>query len=133
LVSDIPAGDGKITNHFFYSVFLPASACSVQENSVRGRKKVFRCMDHLVLRHTSYMRGFTFPFSLSVGAQSSSQVQQLLFRTSLPTGSDVEDTTAVKRENSFHLSLFVKIQFSTQISLKAKLIVFASYHFLFCV
>jgi hypothetical protein len=36
------------------------------ENSVRGRKKVFRCMDHLVLRHPSYMRGFTFPFSLSV-------------------------------------------------------------------
>jgi hypothetical protein len=28
-------------------------------------KKVFRCMDHLVLRHPSYMRGFTFPFSLS--------------------------------------------------------------------
>ncbi len=38
------------------------------ENSVRGRKKVFRCMDHLVLRHPSYMRGFTFPFSLSVVA-----------------------------------------------------------------
>jgi hypothetical protein len=37
------------------------------ENSVRGRKKVFRCMDQLVLRHPSYMRGFTFPFSLSVG------------------------------------------------------------------
>ncbi len=36
------------------------------ENSVRERKKVFRCMDHLVLRHPSYMRGFTFPFSLSV-------------------------------------------------------------------
>jgi hypothetical protein len=35
------------------------------ENSVRGRKKVFRCMDHLVLRHPSYMRGFTFPFYLS--------------------------------------------------------------------
>ena len=53
------------------------------ENSVRERKKVFRCMDHLVLRHPSYMRGFTYmdhlvlrhpsymrgftyPFSLSV-------------------------------------------------------------------
>jgi hypothetical protein len=24
-------------------------------------------MDHLVLRHPSYMRGFTYPFSLSVG------------------------------------------------------------------
>ncbi len=35
------------------------------ENSIRERKKVFRCMDHLVLRHPSYMRGFTFPFSLS--------------------------------------------------------------------
>jgi hypothetical protein len=28
------------------------------------RKKVFRCMDHLVLRHPSYMRGFTYLFSL---------------------------------------------------------------------
>ncbi len=27
-------------------------------------------MDHLVLRHPSYMRGFTFPFSLSVGFPS---------------------------------------------------------------
>jgi hypothetical protein len=26
-------------------------------------------MDHLVLRHPSYMRGFTFPFSLSVVTQ----------------------------------------------------------------
>ncbi len=34
------------------------------ENSVRGRKKVFRCMD------PSYMRGFTFPFSLSVGSRA---------------------------------------------------------------
>jgi hypothetical protein len=29
-------------------------------------ENVFRCMDHLVLRHPSYMRGFTYPFSLSV-------------------------------------------------------------------
>ncbi len=36
------------------------------EISLSGRKKVFRCMDHLVLRHPSYMRGFTYPFSLSV-------------------------------------------------------------------
>jgi hypothetical protein len=36
------------------------------ENSLSGRKKVFRCMDYLVLRHPSYMRGFTYPFSLSV-------------------------------------------------------------------
>jgi hypothetical protein len=36
------------------------------EISLSGRKKVFRCMDHLVLRQPSYMRGFTFPFSLSV-------------------------------------------------------------------
>ncbi len=37
------------------------------EISLSGRKKVFRCMDHLVLRHPSYMRGFTYPFSLSGG------------------------------------------------------------------
>ncbi len=36
------------------------------EISLSGRKKVFRCMEHLVLRHPSYMRGFTYPFSLSV-------------------------------------------------------------------
>jgi hypothetical protein len=36
------------------------------EISLSVRKKVFRCMDHLVLRHPSYMRGFTYPFSLSV-------------------------------------------------------------------
>ncbi len=36
------------------------------EISLSGRKKVFRCMDHLVLRHPSYVRGFTYPFSLSV-------------------------------------------------------------------
>jgi hypothetical protein len=36
------------------------------EISLSGRKKVFRCKDHLVLRHPSYMRGFTCPFSLSV-------------------------------------------------------------------
>jgi hypothetical protein len=35
------------------------------EISLSGRKKVFRCMDHLVLRHPSYMRGTTYPFSLS--------------------------------------------------------------------
>jgi hypothetical protein len=34
------------------------------EMSLSGRKKVFCCMDHLVLRHPSYMRGFTYPFSL---------------------------------------------------------------------
>jgi hypothetical protein len=28
------------------------------EISLRGRKKVFRCMDHLELWHPSYMRGF---------------------------------------------------------------------------
>jgi hypothetical protein len=37
------------------------------EISLSGRKKVFRCMDHLVLRHPSYMRGTTYPFSLSEG------------------------------------------------------------------
>ncbi len=37
------------------------------EISLCGRKKVFCCMDHLVLRHPSYMRGFTYPFSLSGG------------------------------------------------------------------
>jgi hypothetical protein len=36
------------------------------EISLNGRKKVFRCMDHLVLRHPSYMWGFTYLFSLSV-------------------------------------------------------------------
>ncbi len=36
------------------------------EISLSGRKKVFRCMDHLVLRHPSYRRGFTYPFSFSV-------------------------------------------------------------------
>ncbi len=36
------------------------------EISRSGRKKVFRCMDHLVLRHPSYRRGFTYPFSFSV-------------------------------------------------------------------
>ncbi len=36
------------------------------EISLSGRKKVFRCMDHLVLRRPSYMRGTTYPFSLSV-------------------------------------------------------------------
>ncbi len=41
------------------------------EISLSGRKKVFRCMDHLVLRHPSYMRGFTYPFSLSVGGTQS--------------------------------------------------------------
>ena len=34
-------------------------------NFLQWEKKVFRCMDHLVLRHPSYMRGFTFPVSLS--------------------------------------------------------------------
>ncbi len=36
------------------------------EISLSGRKKVFRCMDSLVLRHPSYRRGFTYPFSFSV-------------------------------------------------------------------
>ncbi len=49
------------------------------ENSVRGRKKVFRCMDHLVLRHPSYKRGFTFPFSLSVQSFTSFKVVLLCF------------------------------------------------------
>ncbi len=34
--------------------------------SLSGRKKVFRGMDHLVLRHPSYRQGFTYPFSFSV-------------------------------------------------------------------
>ncbi len=36
------------------------------EISLSGRKKVFHCMDHLVLRHPSYRRRFTYPFSISV-------------------------------------------------------------------
>jgi hypothetical protein len=39
-------------------------------NFPQWEKKVFCCMDHLVLRHPSYMRGFTFPFSLSVASFS---------------------------------------------------------------
>jgi len=30
-----------------------------------GRKNVFRCMDHLVLRHPLYRPGFTYPFFIS--------------------------------------------------------------------
>ncbi len=35
------------------------------EISLSGRKKVFCCMNHLVKRHPSYRRGFTYPFSFS--------------------------------------------------------------------
>jgi hypothetical protein len=38
------------------------------EISLSRRKKVFLCMNHLILRHPSYMRGTTYPFSLSVYA-----------------------------------------------------------------
>jgi hypothetical protein len=53
---------------------------TVGKNSamVGGRKKVFRCRDHLVLRHPSYMRGFTYPFSLS--AYCNSEVFHVYFR-----------------------------------------------------
>jgi hypothetical protein len=44
------------------------------EISLSGRKKVFRCMDHLVLRHPSYMRGTTYPFSLSAGVRVIAQI-----------------------------------------------------------
>jgi hypothetical protein len=35
-------------------------------NFPQWEKKVFRCMDHLVLRHPSYRLGFAYPFSISV-------------------------------------------------------------------
>jgi hypothetical protein len=35
------------------------------EISLSGRKNVFPCMDHLVLRHPSYGLGFTYPFCIS--------------------------------------------------------------------
>ncbi len=52
--------------------FFPAYRMGIGKNSdmvgnfPECEKKVFRCMDHLVLRHPSYMRGFTYPFSISV-------------------------------------------------------------------
>jgi hypothetical protein len=32
-------------------------------NSLRGRKNVFRCMEHIVLRHLSYRPGFTSTYT----------------------------------------------------------------------
>jgi hypothetical protein len=43
----------------------PGKNSAMVGNFPQWEKKVFRCMDHLVLRHPSYMRGFTYPFSLS--------------------------------------------------------------------
>jgi hypothetical protein len=47
-------------------------------NFPQWEKKVFRCMDHLVLRHPSYMRGFTYPFSLSVVLPSEEETEALM-------------------------------------------------------
>jgi hypothetical protein len=52
------------------------------EISLSGRKKVFRCMDHLGLRHPSYMRGFYLPLfsqcilQLSIFAQTLGMARQ---------------------------------------------------------
>ena len=45
------------------------------EFSINGEKKMFRYIDHLVLRHPSYMWGFTSPISLSVASSPQTDLE----------------------------------------------------------